>query len=90
MLSPVGMLIFNLIEPSKVCSRPRLAMRSFGSISPTVRVFSIEGYENRVVVFSPNPLDSSLLREGLCGLGVPIPVVTELGDITEAVPSNRL
>ena len=69
MLSPVGMLIFNLIEPSKVRSLPPARDAELRKYFPYRRVFSIEGYENRVVVFSPNPMDSDLLRVGLLRIG---------------------
>lgn len=68
-LSPQGMLIFNLIEPGKVRTLPPLRDTALRKRFPHRRVFSVQGYENRVVAFSPNPFDSKYLREGLLRVG---------------------
>ena len=69
LLTPAGMLVFNLIEPGKVRSLPPARDAALRKRFPHRRVFSIQGYENRVVAFSANPLDSQRLREGLLRIG---------------------
>lgn len=69
LLNPEGMLVFNLIEPEKVRSLPPVRDAALRKRFPHRRVFSIRGYENRVVAFSAKPLDSARLREGLLRIG---------------------
>lgn len=68
-LSPQGILVFNMIEPQKVPFLPPLTNPSLRRRLPHHRVFSIGGYENRVVAFSAKPFDPALLKSGLLRIG---------------------
>jgi spermidine synthase len=65
MLKPGGMLVFNLIEPRKIPHLPPMRVVALGERFPHRKVFSLEGYENRVVVFSERPLDSDEFKAQL-------------------------
>ncbi len=69
MLTPGGMLVFNLVEPGKVRTLPPARDPALRKRFPHRRVFRIQGYENRVVAFSARPLDPARLREGLLRIG---------------------
>jgi spermidine synthase len=58
LLRPGGMLVLNLIEPDKVPHLPPMRDAAMGERFRHRKVFWLEGYENRVVVFSESPLEA--------------------------------
>ena len=63
------MLVFNLIEPEKIPFLPPLTDASLRRRFQHVTVFRMDGFENRIVAFSAQPLDAGLLREQLLRVG---------------------
>jgi spermidine synthase len=65
LVKPGGMLVFNMIEPCKV---PYLAPNIDPALQaqfPHRKVFQMDGYENRIVVFSGSPLDADVFKTQL-------------------------
>lgn len=65
LLKPGGMLVLNSVEPAKV---PHLALLKNAKLKKRFRhtkVFRMEGYENRIVVFSEQELSEACCEEHL-------------------------
>jgi len=67
MLSPQGLLVFNLIEPEKVPLLPLLKEPALRKQLPHSIMYQLNGYENRVLAISAHPfkkpdLEASLQR----------------------------
>lgn len=60
-----GMLVFNMIEPRKVRHLPPMTDATLREQFPYVKVFRMEGYENRIVAFSGSPLEGSVFKSQL-------------------------
>lgn len=60
-----GMLVLNLVEPDKVPYLPPMRDAALGARFPHRKVFWLEGYENRVVVFSESPLEEDIFKARL-------------------------
>ncbi len=69
LVAPDGMLVLNTVEPEKVPNLAPLKNRELRARFKHVKVFSMEGYENRIVAFSEQPLDESVFVERLRGVG---------------------
>ena len=65
LVKPGGMLVFNMIEPRKVPHLPPLTDAALKEQFPYTKVFSMEGYENRIVACSGSPLDGDVFQEQL-------------------------
>lgn len=68
LLRPGGMLVLNMIEPGKVPHLPPMRNAALGARFPYRKVFYLEGYENRVVVFSESVLDREVYETRLRGI----------------------
>lgn len=79
LVTPGGMLVFNLVEPEKVPHLPLLKNRELRKRFKYAKVFSMEGYENRIVAFSESLLEASLLRENLLRVGRAHPACYGIG-----------
>ncbi|MGB0416003.1 MAG: hypothetical protein ACPGKS_04080 [Coraliomargarita sp.] len=77
--NPGGMLVFNLVEPEKIPYLPPLKNRELRKRFKYVKVFSMSGYENRIVAFSELPLESERLRENLLEVGRAHPACYGIG-----------
>ena len=69
LLNPGGLLVFNLVEPEKIPHLPPLKSRELRKRFKHVKVFRMDGYENRIVAFSESPLETGLLRQHLLKVG---------------------
>ena len=69
LVAPGGMLVLNTVEPEKVPSLSPLKDRELRARFQHVKVFSMEGYENRIVAFSEQPLDEAVFAERLRAVG---------------------
>jgi spermidine synthase len=56
LLRPGGMLVFNMIDPQKVPHLPPFKDAALKKRFPHVLIYQMAGYENRIVVFSEQPL----------------------------------
>lgn len=65
LVKPGGMLVFNMIEPRKVPHLPPMTDARLREQFPHVKVFRMEGYENRIVAFSGSPLEGSVFNSQL-------------------------
>ena len=65
LLRPGGMPVLNLIEPGKVPHLPPMRDPALGARFPHRKVFWLDGYENRVVVFSESPLEEDVFKARL-------------------------
>lgn len=65
LVKPGGMLVFNMIEPRKVPHLPPMTDATLHKQFPHVKVFRMEGYENRIVAFSGSPLEGGVFKEQL-------------------------
>lgn len=59
LVRPGGMLALNLVEPEKIPHLPPMKEKSLRDRFKHRLVFSLAGYENRVVVFSEEPLKAA-------------------------------
>ncbi|MCH1550944.1 MAG: hypothetical protein L7T19_07255 [Pseudomonadales bacterium] len=59
LVRPGGMLALNLVEPEKIPHLPPMKEKSLRDRFKHRLVFSLAGYENRVVVFSEEPLNAA-------------------------------
>ncbi|MGJ8638240.1 MAG: spermidine synthase [Opitutaceae bacterium] len=57
LVRPGGMLVFNLVEPRKVEHLPPFKDATLKARFPHTKVLKMEGYENRIVAFSEQPLE---------------------------------
>ncbi|MEN8724687.1 MAG: spermidine synthase [Lentimonas sp.] len=60
-----GMMVFNLVEPRKVPHMPPFKDAELKKRFPHTKVFKMEGYENRIVAFSEQPLSEECFTEHL-------------------------
>ncbi|WP_269523219.1 hypothetical protein [Coraliomargarita parva] len=65
LLKPEGMLVYNLVEPEKVKHLPPFKRADLRKRFPHAMVCLIEGYENRIVAFSPVELDKDTYKAQL-------------------------
>ncbi|MGC6424595.1 MAG: spermidine synthase [Lentimonas sp.] len=59
LVRPGGMMVFNLVEPSKVAHMPPFKDAKLKKRFPYTKVFRMDGYENRIVTFSELPLEEA-------------------------------
>mgnify|MGYP002632708706 FL=1 len=59
LVRPGGMLVFNMIDPQKVPHLPPFKDAALKKRFPHTMIYQMEGYENRIVVFSERPLAHS-------------------------------
>lgn len=65
LLRPGGMLVLNSVEPEKVPHLAPLKNAKLRTRFPHVKVFRMEGYENRIVAFSERALDVACFQQHL-------------------------
>lgn len=65
LVKPGGMLVFNLIERGKVRYMSPLTDLLLREQFPYAKVFYMDGYENRIMVFSGSPLEEAAFKSQL-------------------------
>ena len=65
LVRPGGMLVFNMIEPRKVAHLPPFKDAALKKRFSHTKVFKMDGYENRIVTFSEQPLSNAVFTEKL-------------------------
>jgi spermidine synthase len=65
LLKPGGILVANMIEPEKVNALPPIREVSMRARLPHAIMYQIQGYENRVLAFSDEPFEKSVLVSAL-------------------------
>jgi len=65
LVRPGGMLVFNLVEPCKVPHIPLFKDAVLKKRFPHVRIFKMDGYENRIVAFSEAALETVCFEQHL-------------------------
>ncbi|MGJ8654077.1 MAG: spermidine synthase [Opitutaceae bacterium] len=65
LVRPGGMLVFNMVEPRKVPHLPPYKDAKLKKRFPHSMVLKMEGYENRIVAFSEQPLSEECFTEHL-------------------------
>ena len=78
LVAPGGMLVLNTVEPEKVPMLSPLKHRELRARFNYVKVFRMDGYENRIVAFSERPLLESVFVERLRAVGRAYPRCTGL------------
>ena len=79
LLRPSGMLVLNLVEPEKVPHLAAIVDPKLRQRFPHVKVFRMEGYENRIVAFSATELDEACFQEQLQAIFRRYPRCTGVG-----------
>lgn len=69
LVAPGGMLVLNTVEPEKVPTLAALKNRELRARYKHVKMFSMEGYENRILAFSEQPLNQDVFTERLREVG---------------------
>lgn len=65
MVAPAGVLALNLVEPEKIPHLPPMKVGELKKRFPYRKIFSMKGYENRVVAFSDCPFDPDSFADNL-------------------------
>ncbi|HAV14694.1 MAG TPA: hypothetical protein DCX06_14555 [Opitutae bacterium] len=65
LVRPGGMMVFNMVEPNKVQHLPPFKNAKLKKRFPHTKIFKMEGYENRIVAFSEQPLEEAEFTQHL-------------------------